>query len=389
MEHLMASGTSPERVMYFSFDESMSDEPRVIDELMDTYIGNVLREDLNAPRPTTYVFLDEVQHIDHWQARLKRYYDLKLNLRFFVSGSASLNIRRKARESLAGRIYEFRLNPLSFPEFLALKGEHVEPFEELVLSFEDARRAYESLVTGRPTITRLFNEYVLKGGFPELVDKTSLDRVHEYIRMSVVDRVVHGDIAQEYRIREVRLLRGLMETISQNTGQTFDYEGLGRSLGASRQTVSNYVSYLEDSFLIRITRNHTGSMLASTRKAKKIYAGDHGISNAVMRNKESMFSEEAIGRIIETMVANHLGATEFWRRNREVDIILERDGMYVPVEVKYRATVRERELKGIMRFMESFGAERGLVITRDLLDSRKTPQGEIILVPAWLFLLSV
>jgi predicted AAA+ superfamily ATPase len=56
---------------------------------------------------------------------LKLFYDLYPNLKFFICGSASINIQKRAKESLAGRMYEFMLKPLSFNEFLKLKGVEV------------------------------------------------------------------------------------------------------------------------------------------------------------------------------------------------------------------------------------------------------------------------
>jgi len=56
-------------------------------------------------------------------------------------------------------------------------------------------------------------------------------------------------------------------------------------LKVTRQTVSNYTSYLEEAFLIKLTTRFTGSYVAGTRKAKKIYLSDHGMINA-LQDKE-------------------------------------------------------------------------------------------------------
>lgn len=83
-----------------------------------------------------YIFFDEIQKLDGWQNQLKYYYDTYHKIKFFVSGSSSLFFKKKAEESLAGRIFLYHLPVLGFTEFLRLKGD-----EDLIKRpgmFEDA-----------------------------------------------------------------------------------------------------------------------------------------------------------------------------------------------------------------------------------------------------------
>ncbi len=56
--------------------------------------------------------------------------------------------------------------------------------------------------------------------------------------------------------------------------------------------------------------------------------------------------------------------------------------------MKYQNEITGTDLKGLARFMESYGVKRGLVITKDLLDRKSVDGREVVFVPAWLFLLS-
>ena len=53
----------------------------------------------------------------------KIYYGLCPNAKFLISGSSSLFIRKRVQESLAGRIFQFVLHPLAFPECLVFTDE--------------------------------------------------------------------------------------------------------------------------------------------------------------------------------------------------------------------------------------------------------------------------
>ncbi len=71
-----------------------------------------------------------------------------------------------------------------------------------------------------------------------------------------------------------------------------------------------------------------------------------------------------------------------------MDFIIKTDNKILPVEVKYQNEITGADLKGLVKFMESYGVERGLVITKDLLDRKSIDGREVAFVPAWLFLLS-
>jgi predicted AAA+ superfamily ATPase len=381
IDHLISSGVDPKRILYFSFDELLSTK-EVIDEVLNTYARTILNTPLVSKRPErVYVFFDEIQYVEKWQAILKRYYDLVLNIKFFVSGSASLHISARSKESLAGRIYDFVLDPMCFREFLELKGVGIKVKRGLDPSRVEGN--YKTLRLRKEEITSLLNEYLLKGGFPETIAEESLEKIHTYIRSSVVDKVIFRDITNVFNVREPLALLEILKIAASNLGQIMEYESIGRALGLSRQTVSNYVFYLEQSNLIMVLKNYTKGYLSGVRKAKKFYIRDHGIINSLLGRTQDIFSENLIGGVFETVVANHLKAGYFWRERYEADFILELDGEIVPVEVKYRTDVRE--LGGLERCMKKFGSKRAIVVTKDLFKLGE----RILFVPAWLFLLVV
>ncbi len=125
IQHLLDSKVESRRILYFSFDEERFD----IGDVIQTYLTQVLRRDI-ADLDRVYFFLDEVHKVEDWEGKVKVYYDLNPNIKFFLSGSASLTLSSKAKESLAGRLYEFVLKPLTFCEYLEMKDVKVR--------FEDA-----------------------------------------------------------------------------------------------------------------------------------------------------------------------------------------------------------------------------------------------------------
>ena len=100
-------------ILYFSFDEFKDVK---IYDIMRSY-ERLMSRDLD--KGSYLMLFDEIQKIDNWEEQLKRIYDENPKIKFIISGSESLFIRKKTRESLAGRIYEFQIKTLDFEEYLA------------------------------------------------------------------------------------------------------------------------------------------------------------------------------------------------------------------------------------------------------------------------------
>jgi len=373
IQHLLNGGRKPIEVMYFSFDEVLARDPRIIERVLLTYERSFLMRELRD----VFIFLDEIQYLENWAAILKRYYDLDVGIKFVVSGSQSLAVR-KGGESLAGRIYEFVLPPLSFREFLYLRGKEVE---RVPLEFEGLREAERGLLLRKGEIQMELSRYLRQGSFPELMGEENPESARRYVE-SILKKVIFEDIPKVFPIDNPPLLEGILKLVARRPGMRLEYRSMASSLGVSRQTVSKYVSTLEEAFLLRLLSNYRRSGLATARKAKRAYLTAHAYV-LPFADPEELPSQR--GPLIENVVVCHLEARFFWRDGGEVDFVAEG----LPVEVK---AGRGEDLRGMVRFMREFGAERGVVVTEDELERRIVEEGgkrlEVWLVPLWLFLLS-
>jgi len=218
------SGFPSANIVYFSFDNFRD---LSISKLIETY-SESFNKDLNNQK---YIFLfDEIQKIKDWDEQIKRIYDLNTNFKIIISGSESLFIRKKSKESLAGRMFEFKVNLLSFKEFL---------------SFKDAKSSPLSLY--EKEIYRLFEEFMFSGGFPELVDIKDESFIKNYIKETVVDKILFRDIPLMFPIRDISILESIFKVISSNPGQIIEINKLAGEVGISRRVVSLYLNYLENS----------------------------------------------------------------------------------------------------------------------------------------------
>src|SRR3989338_2637505 len=238
-----------------------------------TIMYQLIQKLVEANIKKTYIFLDEIQKCEGWENELKKYYDLYPKLKFIISGSESLFIRKKTKETLAGRIFEFTLAPFTFMEYLRFNKVEENEFK------------YET------KIKPFFNKFAEKGGFPETFSFETDKDFKEYI------------------------------------------QSLSKQFEKDRRVIKNYINYLKESFLITLLGNYRKGSITTLRKKKRAYPTD----NALTYLYKPKIEEDFFGRMIETIIVNKVKAACFWKNGNEVDIIYENMPIEVKYQEKINA----------------------------------------------------
>ncbi len=356
IEDWLSAGFNPKNIFLFSFDDFKKGDLR---DVIREY-ERINKKDLSKEK---FLFLfDEIQKIEGWQEQIKIIYDIyKKNIKMIVSGSESLFIRKRSKESLAGRIFEFKVDTLTFKEFIKFKGV-----------------SYDSVELYKEEYSRLFEEFILSGGFPELVNVDDKEKIKMYIKEGIRDKVLYKDIPSLFKIDDISILNSILENITENPGQLIELTKFSKEYNISRPTLANYLRYLEDSFLIRKLYNFSRNKRKIERKLKKYYPAL--ISTNILFNEDPLFKS----KIFENIVINQLKADFFWRDpyKNEVDAVFS-DKKIVPIEIKYGKI----DFDGMIKFMNKFNVNEGFVISREEEKEQKTDNKKISIVPAWKWLL--
>ena len=94
------------------------------------------------------LLFDEVQKASDWENKIKTVYDLyKGHAKIYLSGSESLFILKKSKETLAGRLFEFKVEPLYFKEFLNFKGINLKPVGLYEKELERLTRSFTQMLS--------------------------------------------------------------------------------------------------------------------------------------------------------------------------------------------------------------------------------------------------
>lgn len=296
-------------------------------------------------RKKPYIFLDEIQMAKNIPSVVKYFIDHH-EVKFFLTGSASYYLKNLFSESLVGRKYIFELFPLTFREFIIFKGSKVQLPKSNV---DIPQPIFEN-------ISRFYDEYISFGGFPEVVLKESFNDKKRALE-DIFTSYYQMEVMQLRDYRKNVAIRDLMVLLMQRVGSKLDISKLSRELGISRQSVNEYVTFLEGTYFIKTIRPLSTSKDTEIRKTPKVYLCDSGLANN--------FANLSQGNIFENNVFQNLnakGELNYYQRKRgvEIDFILNKQIAY---EVKI--TPDRSDLMKLERISKELGLKEYKLISKN------------------------
>jgi hypothetical protein len=288
-----------------------------------------------------YVFLDEAQFVKNLPSVVKYLLDHH-GIKFFVSGSSSFYLKNLFSESLSGRKYIFELYPLCFKEFLAIRNSDVKIPEEMTSAVFDE-------------LSRYYDEYILYGGFPGVVQKENIAE-KKMMLQDIFSAYFQLEIAQLSEFKKPNVVRDLILLLIERTGSRIDVQKLSKELGVARQTVAGYLSFLEDTYFISLVRPFSKNRDSEIRVASKFYLCDTGLINEFSKMPEGRLFENAV-----FLALRQKGEVNYFQRKSgvEIDFIFQKRKAY---EVKTSA--REEDVKKLKTLSEDIGINEYSIISR-------------------------
>lgn len=398
INYLLDKKINPKNILYLSVDAvELKNVENPIKELFLQYLDEVF------PEGKIYLFLDEVHFSPNWALEVKNIYD-QHSPKIFLTGSSSTKILRSAKEELTGRVKTFYLSTLSISEFAKLSGKEFTKNLELHQFLTSPLKYFQKIKSKpleyenlRRKILPIFNQYLMKGGLPEGVFEKDIQKYFSNVREDLIERVLYKDIPEIFGIKDRALLYDLFIYLIYNSGSLISFNSLSQNFKAKINTISNYIFYLTASNLIMILPKYARSIEGILKTQKKIYPTDVIIRNVIIGKRDVINGDDSIiGKTMENLVISscyNLTKRDsdigiyYWRNKYEVDLIFkEANKIAIPIEVKYRKDIKDRDLQGIINFLSRENLKFGIIITRDILELRKINNKNLILIPAWFFI---
>lgn len=315
----------------------------------------------------TILFLDEIQAVPHAIASLRYFHELRPNIPVIAAGSLlEFTLRDHNFSMPVGRIQYLHQGPMSFFEFMeAVNPEHYH----YLLSFDLNQKIPD---TAHKTLLEYQRDYMLVGGMPEAVQVYSQSRsledvksVHESICNTYID-----DFSKYAKNRELADLQRVFRTIPGQIGRKVKYVNY---LPDSRSAyTANLLNMLENARIITgiYSTSLSGIPLAANinQKIFKFYFLDIGLLStmlgldiAELQNvydreliNEGPLAEQYIEQQLFNMEYNNLRSGLFYwtresaRSNSEVDFVIAKGSMIIPIEVKSGKTGTLKSLHQVM-----------------------------------------
>ena len=271
-EYLLEHGVSENHIIKIDFDEHRN--KKFLDpDVLDDYIRSLIVDD-----QMYYLLLDEVQKVDDFEAVLNGFLHIE-NLDVYVTGSNSRFLSSDIITEFRGRGDEIRVFPLSFAEYYSVfEGSKEEAWEE----------------------------YIVYGGLPRVLSFESGEEKSKYLKQ-LFEKTYISDIVERNNVQRIDIIDFILNMLASSIGSltnpyklmnTFQSNGVK---DVSINTLSLYLKYLQDSFLIEKAKRYDIKGKKYIQTPFKFYFSDVGLRNARLN-----FRQQEETHIMENVIYNEL-----------------------------------------------------------------------------------
>jgi predicted AAA+ superfamily ATPase len=313
-KQLIDNGVRPENTLFINrefFDFDFLKTHKDLDELIKFYKKE------KQPEGTVYVFIDEIQLIEGWEKVINSYaQDFSANYELFISGSNSKMLAGELATLLSGRYVGFEVFPFSYSEYCGITGQQKE--------------------------RKSFLAYMNSGGLPELFMLNNYELKRNYVS-AIKDTVLLRDIIQRNNIRDPKLLEDIFLFLVNNASNLISVPNIvnyfkGQKRKTSYDAVSNYIGYIEDTFLVHRCDRYDIKGKDTLSGNAKYYINDLAYKNYLYPG-----FGYGLGYLVENLVYLELCRAGFdvyvgALRNREVDFVAKKEDRILYLQSTYMLT---------------------------------------------------
>ncbi|MCK5809315.1 ATP-binding protein, partial [bacterium] len=276
------------------------------------------------------VIIDEVQRVPDLLSYIQEIVDNnQMKGEFILTGSSQFELSRAISQSLAGRTALIKLFPFSYSEI------------------------YNSVEFS----TEWVNQILYKGFYPRIHSDAlnPTDALSAYI-----ETYIERDVRQLYDVKDLNLFRVFIKLLASRVGQLLNYSSIANDCGISLPTVKQWISILEQSYIIFILHPFHRNMKKRLIKTPKIYFYDVALVAYLTGAKQSehvgilpvrgsLFENFIVAEMVKMSAHNNMKHDFYFFRDKEgkeVDLLIDKGLSMLPLEIKSAQTF-------IMRFVEN------------------------------------
>lgn len=375
IQQLLSEGVPKTRIAYINFED-----PRLLPAAGKdiVYILECIAEFFpNNAQKVHYIFLDGIQHINHWEAGVRHIQETRR-----ARAYCALAGIEPAAGALAGRTLHFELLPFSLKEFLRIKN--IAPSPITPYSQE------------RFSVRKYSAEYCAYGGLPEIVLQPD-PALRMRILKEYVETVCLRDVFQRYHVKNQTVMRELVKFLVAHPGAQFSLNAfwvwIKKTYPLTKRTMVYYVQYLESAGVIYLTKDIAHTDKAHNVRPRKAYIFDNGIRALYgldAHKDQHMITENTVYMALRRRRCSEPRLDiSFWRNSKgqEVDFIV-RIGTTVNAVIQIcldpaAFNARQARIEFLGTVLDECAHKEATVITDHYEKEEKIGNKIISFIPLW------
>lgn len=292
----------PDEVIYVNMDDLYFSKNTLVD-FADKFVK----------KGGKYLFLDEVHKYRNWSQEIKNSYDYFPDLKIVLTGSSALDIY-KGKADLSRRAILYKMQGLSFREFIALKYNYYFPALDLDDLLNDAPKRIPAILEKIKPL-KLFEEYLQFGYYPFFRE----GEAEFQIRLKqTVNHILDSDLPSVENIdfNAVNYLRKLISILAEIVPYKPNIVKLSQQVGVSRETLVRYLYLLEKADLIILLQTSAHG-ISKMNKPEKIYLNNPNLVYSLADNQSNQ------GTLRETFFLNQLQVSHSINWSEKSDFLVD------------------------------------------------------------------
>jgi uncharacterized protein len=313
----------------------------------------------NRPAP---IILDEIQYVPELVSAIKRKIEKnKKNSQYLITGSQQWEVMKHLSESLAGRAVFVDLHGFNFSEISEAKNKRSWLKKWLESSQELTPKDFQT-----HNFKYSLYEHMWRGFLPKafFLPKDVIPDFHLAYERTYIER----DVRLMAEISDLALFSRFFRLCASLTAQEINYSELGREIGLTPQTASRWLSILKATFQWSEIQPYAGNTIKRLSNKSKGYITDTGLACFAMTiaSPEGLGGHPKWGSLFETFAVNEIlkqcnllspkPNVYHWRSHAgaEVDLILEINNKFYPIEIKGTSHPSKKDARGIKAFQVTY-----------------------------------
>ncbi|WP_077921689.1 ATP-binding protein [Spirosoma sp. 209] len=286
------------------------------------------------------VVLDEIQRMPQLFPLLRSLIDPhRIPGRFVLLGSASPDLLKNSSETLAGRVVYLELAPLHLLEVEAQYN---------------------------------YRDHWIRGGFPDALQAPT-EPIWQLWMDSFIQTYVQRDLPDLGLSAPASTVRNLLTMLAGIQGGQLNYSDIARSLDLSVSTVQNYISFLENAYLVRRLPPFFVNIGKRLVKAPKVFVRDSGLVHRLtgIDDFNALLGSVLLGASWEGYVVQQIvsrlaqNVTPYYYRTQngaELDLLLVK-GVKPVVALEIRYSNAPNLTRGNTQAIMDLSLEQTLIVT--------------------------